>query len=594
MGDYTNLSIELTSTVSDDGEAPPAADRTCRPILDPAEILDDAAALPAQRRPRQQGLPEGAQRRRGARSSCARSAPEAEEREQGRLQAAQPDPRPARLPAGTGGGGGLPTSRRRSCPASSACAAGLGDQPATDVGARGPTMGQLMERLRPGAGVAARPGDGGGAMITRRTKIQLLVFVLITLVGVSFVGARYARLDRLVFDDSYTVVAHFPESGGIFAGGEVTYRGVRGRPGRRARAHRRRASTSTSPSRRTTTRSPPTRWRSSATGPRSASSTSSCSRRPTTSPFLEDDSRDRGREHPHADRHRDPADQPLEHRRVGRQGGADDDGHRVGQGLRRHRRGPRRGSSTPATPSSRTANDNFDVTTALIRDSNTVLKGQLASASAIRSSPATSRCSAAPWPASDKDLRQVIDSGSAAATELRTFLEENEVDLGELINNLVTTGEVVVQHLDGIEQILVHLPLRRRGRIHGRLEVAGNGPVRRPLRPDPQQEPHVCNRATRAPTPAAARRTAATADERQRPLRRAGRPEQRPRRPARPARAPAAYRAPVVASYDPETGKVRWGDRPGRRSCDLVVGPTTLGGDSWKWLFLQPLAPRQE
>ena len=30
------------------------------------------------------------------------------------------------------------------------------------------------------------------------------------------------------------------------------------------------------------------------------------------------------------------------------------------------------------------ANDNFDVTTALIRDSNTVLKGQVASASAIR------------------------------------------------------------------------------------------------------------------------------------------------------------------------------------------------------------------
>ena len=63
-------------------------------------------------------------------------------------------------------------------------------------------------------------------MITRRTKIQLMIFVLITLLGVSYVGARYARLDRLLFDDSYTVVAHFPDSGGIFAGGEVTYRGV--------------------------------------------------------------------------------------------------------------------------------------------------------------------------------------------------------------------------------------------------------------------------------------------------------------------------------------------------------------------------------
>ncbi len=63
-------------------------------------------------------------------------------------------------------------------------------------------------------------------MITRRTRIQLLVFVLITLLGVSYVGARYARLDRLLIDDGYTVTAHFADSGGIFAGGEVSYRGV--------------------------------------------------------------------------------------------------------------------------------------------------------------------------------------------------------------------------------------------------------------------------------------------------------------------------------------------------------------------------------
>ena len=63
-------------------------------------------------------------------------------------------------------------------------------------------------------------------MITRRTKIQLLAFAIITLLGVTFVGARYAQLDRLIIDQSYTVVAHYPMSGGIFAGGEVTYRGV--------------------------------------------------------------------------------------------------------------------------------------------------------------------------------------------------------------------------------------------------------------------------------------------------------------------------------------------------------------------------------
>jgi phospholipid/cholesterol/gamma-HCH transport system substrate-binding protein len=63
-------------------------------------------------------------------------------------------------------------------------------------------------------------------VITRRTKMQLLVFALITVLGVSYVGARYAKLDRFFRDDTYAVVAHFQESGGIFAGAEVTYRGV--------------------------------------------------------------------------------------------------------------------------------------------------------------------------------------------------------------------------------------------------------------------------------------------------------------------------------------------------------------------------------
>ena len=81
--------------------------------------------------------------------------------------------------------------------------------------------------LRPRPRQPARARNGRGAVITRRTRVQLVVFVLITLVGVSFVGARYARLDRMFVDTSYTVVAHFEDSGGIFAGAEVSYRGVR-------------------------------------------------------------------------------------------------------------------------------------------------------------------------------------------------------------------------------------------------------------------------------------------------------------------------------------------------------------------------------
>jgi phospholipid/cholesterol/gamma-HCH transport system substrate-binding protein len=63
-------------------------------------------------------------------------------------------------------------------------------------------------------------------MITRRTKVQLAIFAIITMLGVTFVGARYAQLNRLFYNTSYTVVAHFKDSGGMYAGGLVSYRGV--------------------------------------------------------------------------------------------------------------------------------------------------------------------------------------------------------------------------------------------------------------------------------------------------------------------------------------------------------------------------------
>jgi phospholipid/cholesterol/gamma-HCH transport system substrate-binding protein len=63
-------------------------------------------------------------------------------------------------------------------------------------------------------------------VITRQTKFQLLVFALIAVAGLAFTGARYADLGRLVVDSDYEVSADFVDSGGIFTGAEVTYRGV--------------------------------------------------------------------------------------------------------------------------------------------------------------------------------------------------------------------------------------------------------------------------------------------------------------------------------------------------------------------------------
>ena len=104
------------------------------------------------------------------------------------------------------------------------------------------------------------------------------------------------------------------------------------------------------------------------------------------------------------------------------------------------------------------ANDNFDMTTILIRDGNTVLNGQVASESALRTfARDLSRFSTALANA-DGDLRTVIDNGSFTATQLRTFIEDNQVQLGQLIRNLTTTGEVLVKRLPGIKQVLVIYP----------------------------------------------------------------------------------------------------------------------------------------
>jgi phospholipid/cholesterol/gamma-HCH transport system substrate-binding protein len=63
-------------------------------------------------------------------------------------------------------------------------------------------------------------------MLLRVTKIRLLVFALIAVVGVVYVGGTYAGLDRLFGARGYRVTVQLADSGGIFANAEVTYRGV--------------------------------------------------------------------------------------------------------------------------------------------------------------------------------------------------------------------------------------------------------------------------------------------------------------------------------------------------------------------------------
>jgi phospholipid/cholesterol/gamma-HCH transport system substrate-binding protein len=63
-------------------------------------------------------------------------------------------------------------------------------------------------------------------IIKRGVKIQLLVFAVITVLGISYTSVRYIGIGRGVLNQQYTAYVDLTDSGGIFTGAEVTYRGV--------------------------------------------------------------------------------------------------------------------------------------------------------------------------------------------------------------------------------------------------------------------------------------------------------------------------------------------------------------------------------
>ena len=82
------------------------------------------------------------------------------------------------------------------------------------------------------AGLLGLPSvPGVTAVITRKTKLKLLAFAALAVLGMSYLGFNYVGLDRALLGSGYEVAADFRDSGGIFVNAEVTYRGRRGRPG---------------------------------------------------------------------------------------------------------------------------------------------------------------------------------------------------------------------------------------------------------------------------------------------------------------------------------------------------------------------------
>lgn len=447
-------------------------------------------------------------------------------------------------------------------------------------------------------------------MITHRTKVQLIFFVIITLVGVSYVGARYARLDRLVRDDAYTVVAHFADSGGIFTRAEVTYRGV----------------TIGQVEELVLTEDGvdvhlgiQNKWDDipadslAVVGNKSAIGEQYVELQPQVNAGETDDYLVEDSEIAEQDTETPLPTEKLLGDLATTVGSVDREALRTtitelgdafagsGQDLQR--------IIDTGNSFIEAADRNFDVTTALIRDGKTVLEGQVASESALREfASGLSRFSTALANA-DGDLRQVIDNGSFTATQLRTFIEENEVQLGQLIRNLTTTGEVVVKRLPGIEQLLVIYPYVVEGSFtvlsktpstglydaHFGLIITTTTPCSEGyLTPGERRDPN--DRGDIA-FPTDVRCAEPITQSNPRGAQNA------------PPRAPVDYdKSPVVATYDPTTGELVWTEDGAERVAagaggagtaaepaaptTGTVAPPELGEESWTWLYLQPLLGR--
>ncbi|SOD72378.1 phospholipid/cholesterol/gamma-HCH transport system substrate-binding protein [Jatrophihabitans sp. GAS493] len=296
-------------------------------------------------------------------------------------------------------------------------------------------------------------------MLKRSVKIQLTAFFIIALLGVSYVGARYAGIETLIFGrGGCTISADFPDSGGIFTNAEVTYRGVG--IGKVGELHLLKD------------------------GVRADLDLKSCSdpNLPQSTSAIVADRSAVGEQYVNLVAAKD-----------------------VGPYLQAGGNLPMSQNEIPiATQVFITNLDNLtksvnpvdlkkslheldlafnnkgpdlavladSITTlinralialpdtiSLIQTSDTVLKTQVAEGSAIGSWASDLNKLTATLKSSDGDIRTLLDNGPSAFAAIKTFVQSNQDDIGVLFANLTTLGQVVTRNTGGVEQVLSLFPV---------------------------------------------------------------------------------------------------------------------------------------
>jgi phospholipid/cholesterol/gamma-HCH transport system substrate-binding protein len=419
-------------------------------------------------------------------------------------------------------------------------------------------------------------------MIPGKVKLQVLIFAIISALGVTFVGVRYVGLGEAIVGDRYVVHADFAESGGIFTNAAVTYRGVQvGRVGDLSlrpdgvRVDLKLDGGVEVPA---TTRAVVTN--------RSAVGEQYVDLRPDTSggPFLEDGSviprkRTSG---PLAvetlllnlDKLVNSVDKQDLKIVIDEMGRAFD-----GTGP------PLQAMIDSGDALLAEAHASLPETVKLIRDGKTVLDTQVASGTAIRSWADSLASLSEQLKKSDPDFRRLFANGPVATTEITALLRELRPTFGYLLGNLIVVGQIQARRIDGLEQILATYPAVVAGSF---TVVPGDGTAHFGLVLNSEDPPPCVYDKSRPLTCSEGEMAHGTSVRGERNAPRAGQ-ESGPA-PLGPNETGSSGSPASTQSVDPFTGLALGPDGKPVQLGSTGGQQAVLGDQSWKALLLGPLA----
>lgn len=410
-------------------------------------------------------------------------------------------------------------------------------------------------------------------MITRLTKIQLVIFAIVTLLGGAFVGGRYAKIDRMVVDRSYPVTVQLKDSGGIFEGAQVTYRGVGvGRVGKMT--FKERGVQARIDIENNAPKIPSDLLAVVANKSAVGEQYMDLQPRQTTGPYLRSGANitEANTEIPiqtsnllvHVNELVKSVDTDSLKTLVNELGTAF-----AGTGPDLGRIIDTQSEFIQA------ADDHIDSTRALIRDSDSVLQTQIDTQGDLSTFSKNLALFSDTLAGADPDLRRLINGGPGAAKEVRQVVDENSKDLGTLANNLITANRPAFENTQAIRTLLILFPYLVEG-APSALAKNKDGTYDAAFGIVTSDDAPVCNKGYNGD-----RRDGESTADRQTRFNVDCSDKGKVAR--NPSKTVVNKNRASVAGYDSATGTPTPTDAAGSSS-----DPLAFGKESWQWLLLGP------